>query len=282
MRRFFAFGCSFTKWRWAMWPEIINCEFQPEVYENHGVPGAGNQFIAHQVAIADQKHKFNKDDLVMICWTHVFRKDWYIPNGHHCGDNYGIPGEFHGWECGGNIFTADHKLNAEVPDCHKIPSDYLARDSLLIYNTMRNLNDAGVPNYQMQISEIFNRSGDNSQSVFHKAEADTPQITPLTDYCNQYIKTPYENHISTDQTWLFYLPEDREHGALDYHPMPTDHVRYLEEACDIPISTKTKDISRSCEEQVFEYIKSQRQKLNLQPHEYMENFSEDMPFKSLC
>lgn len=265
-----------------MWPEIINYEFQPEVYENYAVPGAGNQFIAHQVALADQKYKFNKDDLVMICWTHIFRKDWYIPNGHHCGDNYEIPGEFQGWECHGNLFTADHKLNAEVPDSLKIPSDFLARDVLLIYNTISKLNDHGIPNHQMQIADILHRKDDSSNGVFLAAEYDTPQITPLADYCNQYLKTPYDNVISTDVTWLFYLPEDREHGALDYHPMPTDHIRYLEEVCDIAISKNTKDIAKKCEEQVFEYIKSQRHKLNLQPHEYMENFSEDMPFNKLC
>ena len=74
-KRFFAFGCSFTNYQWLTWADIIGNDI--DYYENWGWPGAGNHFIFNSVIEADAKHKFTKDDLVIIFWSTKEREDRY-------------------------------------------------------------------------------------------------------------------------------------------------------------------------------------------------------------
>lgn len=73
-KRIFTFGCSFTNYQWAMWPEIVALQLDVNLY-NFGRSGAGNMYIAHVVAQADAYYNFNEDDLVMICWSNWLRYD---------------------------------------------------------------------------------------------------------------------------------------------------------------------------------------------------------------
>lgn len=74
-KRFFAFGCSFTNYYWPTWADIIGHDIP--VYENWAERGAGNHFIFNSVIEADARHKFNKDDLVIIMWSTKEREDRY-------------------------------------------------------------------------------------------------------------------------------------------------------------------------------------------------------------
>ncbi len=85
--RVFAFGCSFTNYRWATWADIIAEEINPKPVYNYGMGGGGNLYIAHSVSEADVLYKFNERDLIMIMWTNVqredrFYEDKWIPAGN--------------------------------------------------------------------------------------------------------------------------------------------------------------------------------------------------------
>jgi hypothetical protein len=77
-KRFFAFGCSFTNYKWLTWADIVGNDI--EVYENWAVQGAGNHFIFNSVIEADARHNFNKDDLIIIFWSTKEREDRYHNN----------------------------------------------------------------------------------------------------------------------------------------------------------------------------------------------------------
>jgi hypothetical protein len=74
-KRFFAFGCSFTNYFWPSWADIIGQDIP--VYENWAERGAGNYFIFNSVIEAHSRHKFNKDDLVIVMWSTKEREDRY-------------------------------------------------------------------------------------------------------------------------------------------------------------------------------------------------------------
>jgi len=76
--RFFAFGCSFTSYKWLTWADIIGKDI--EVYENWGEQGGGNHFIFNSVVEADARHNFTKNDLVIIFWSTKEREDRYLNN----------------------------------------------------------------------------------------------------------------------------------------------------------------------------------------------------------
>jgi hypothetical protein len=72
-KRFFAFGCSFTKYYWPTWADIIGSNFQQ--YYNYGHQGVSNKFIFATVIQAIHEHNINNNDVVMICWTGSERLD---------------------------------------------------------------------------------------------------------------------------------------------------------------------------------------------------------------
>lgn len=75
-KRFFAFGCSFTNYKWPTWADIIGKDV--EVYVNWATQGAGNYFIFNSVMEADARYNFTKDDLVIIFWSIKEREDRYL------------------------------------------------------------------------------------------------------------------------------------------------------------------------------------------------------------
>ena len=78
--RFFAFGDSFTNYYWPTWADILGREARE--YYNYGNVGIGNNLIFHRFIETLIKHKFNKDDLIIIYWTTHWREDRYIDRWH--------------------------------------------------------------------------------------------------------------------------------------------------------------------------------------------------------
>ena len=74
-KRFFAFGCSYTNYLWPTWADIIGQDIP--VYQNWAKSGAGNHFIFNSVMEAHARHRFNKDDLVVVMWSNKEREDRY-------------------------------------------------------------------------------------------------------------------------------------------------------------------------------------------------------------
>lgn len=93
-KRFFAFGCSFTNYKWPTWADIIGQEFGEENSFNYGRCGAGNYLIAQSVMDAYILNNINSDDLVMIMFTNFQREDRYIKSKG-------------GWIHPGNIYSQD-------------------------------------------------------------------------------------------------------------------------------------------------------------------------------
>jgi hypothetical protein len=91
MKRLFAFGCSFTKYSWPTWADILGHEF--DSYQNWGQVGAGNQFIMNSLIECQLKNNIGEDDTVAIMWSSFGREDRYVD---------------HQWVTPGNIFQATH------------------------------------------------------------------------------------------------------------------------------------------------------------------------------
>lgn len=79
--RFFSFGCSFTRYRWPTWADIIGREFQE--FENWGDAGAGNHFIFYSLLEAIARKNINQDDTVGIMWTATHREDRFLRGKWH-------------------------------------------------------------------------------------------------------------------------------------------------------------------------------------------------------
>lgn len=73
--RLFTFGCSFTRYVYPTWADIVGKSWL--YHENWGNPGSGNQYIFNSVVECLQKTQFTKQDCIMIMWTGVARTDIY-------------------------------------------------------------------------------------------------------------------------------------------------------------------------------------------------------------
>lgn len=89
-KRIFISGCSFTNYEWPTWASILIQEAPQATKYNFGQSGGGNLFIAERIIAANQRFRFNKDDLVLLMWSTFAREDRYITNH---------------WETPGNIYT---------------------------------------------------------------------------------------------------------------------------------------------------------------------------------
>jgi hypothetical protein len=75
-KRMFVFGCSYTRYHWPTWADIIGQDVP--YYENWGKPGAGNHFIFNSIMECDAKNKFTADDIILVMWSGPDREDRYI------------------------------------------------------------------------------------------------------------------------------------------------------------------------------------------------------------
>jgi|TARA_B110000977_G_scaffold200755_1_gene292447 hypothetical protein len=98
MPRLFTFGCSFTKYTWPTWADLLGLEF--DEFENWGVSGGGNVCTANRVIECIIKNNVNADDIVVVQWSTHLRHDYhtfeYLKDG---------PDKEAGWKTKGSIFN---------------------------------------------------------------------------------------------------------------------------------------------------------------------------------
>jgi hypothetical protein len=140
MSRLFTFGCSFTRYHWPTWADILGKNFN--TYQNWGQSGGGNQYISHSVVECDLKNNLTKDDTVIIMWTNVAREDRYL-NG--------------AWLNYGNIYNSQSK-NTYVKDLVKYADirGYYIRDLALMHLTQRLLENTGCRYIFLSMVDIAN------------------------------------------------------------------------------------------------------------------------------
>ena len=88
--RIFTFGCSFTRYLWPTWADIINYDLDNQSH-NWGICGIGNIAILHKMLECDLKHTFDSNDIILVNWSSWHREDRLV--------NPGL------WQEGGNVFN---------------------------------------------------------------------------------------------------------------------------------------------------------------------------------
>ena len=60
-KRFFSFGCSFTRWCWPTWNDYIGLNF--DEYHSCGMAGSDNKHILYTLLEVDKEYKLTKDEV---------------------------------------------------------------------------------------------------------------------------------------------------------------------------------------------------------------------------
>jgi hypothetical protein len=196
MKRLFAFGCSFTNYRWSTWADCLAPEF--DYFENWGQAGGGNHYIFNSVMEADQWHQFGASDTVIVCWTDFNRDDRYIGGR---------------WHTLGNIFNCPIYEPKYLRDHHD-ERGYLIRDLAYIKAVKTLLeNRPGLSWRFLSMVELMARPAPNDNESLHR-DAMRLYSDVLDSILPGYDKTVFLNN------W----PKP---GA-DPHPSPAEHLAYLD------------------------------------------------------
>jgi hypothetical protein len=64
MKRLFVVGCSFTKYHWPTWADMLGKEY--DHFENWGNSGLGNRAIAERLTELVVTNEITQDDTIVV------------------------------------------------------------------------------------------------------------------------------------------------------------------------------------------------------------------------
>lgn len=76
-KRLFTFGCSFSRYDWPTWADLLAQDSSFDKTYNWAAPGLGNRAIAERIAECHSKYNFTKDDTVIVQWSSHLRHDYH-------------------------------------------------------------------------------------------------------------------------------------------------------------------------------------------------------------
>jgi hypothetical protein len=209
-KRFFAFGCSFTKYYWPTWYNIIAQEIS-ESY-NYGKNGAGNFFIFQSLMEAVIKHKINKDDLVMIMFSNVTREDRFVKN--------------RGWITPGNLYFQT-EYDQKFLEKYLCDHGYLMRDLNLLQGCKLALDSIGCDYKLMSMVPFDSKKSDGGKmsEVNYLLEFYQPVLQSLNPSVMDVV---FDGDWNTRQPRPSYHVPWQKELYFDNHPTPTEHLEYLQ------------------------------------------------------
>lgn len=229
-KRIFAFGCSFTRYAWPTWADLISSESDPDAeYHNYGRNGMGNIGISVKISEANNFYKFNEDDLIMIMWSTFCREDRWVD-----GD----------WLSQGNVYNSyPNDFLKKYAD----PMGYLIRDHGII-------SMANTYVKSLKCDSIILRSTPFSITEFEEeTEHKLKQLMLYKMHQTEYDKLPktlYEffgNHWHSGELVKYFenwSSNKQEHFMRDdNHPRTTVYANYLE-SIGIKLSEKTHQLAK--------------------------------------
>lgn len=226
-KRLFTFGCSFTRYLWPTWADIL-AEDIP-YYENWGRRGAGNHYIFNAIMEAHNRHTFTKDDLIVVMWSLQDRedryasKDWIVSPGAMLEETYGKE-----W-----VKKFSDRRGSIVRDLAIIQSIQLFLDTLdsdwinMSLNTFANGDEEKVKKYSpIYLTEIY--EWNTVVLGLHKGEVSNllQNLDVIECYKNVFLKLmpPVYNTIMDSKEYnLKTRPNDG-----DGHPTPLEILNYLD------------------------------------------------------
>ena len=197
MSRLFAFGCSFTNYRWSTWADCLAPEF--DSFENWGQAGGGNHYIFNSVMEADQRHHFGTGDTVIVCWTSSTRDDRYVDGR---------------WHTLGNMFACPI-YNTEYLKTHVDERGYLIRDLAFMKAVKTLLQARSEVDWKfLSMVEIMSRPWPDDNTSQHR------DVMRLYSDVLDSVLPGYDKTVFRDSGW-----PDRNG---DPHPSPAEHLAYLD------------------------------------------------------
>ena len=272
MKRFFAFGCSYTNYAWPTWANLLSVNY--DEFYNWGLAGIGNRAIAERIAEANVKHRFTKDDLVIVQWSSHLRNDWW--------HKYSSSDRPYQWKTAGSIFNY---INEKIYDDKWIQQFFY--EPAYFMHTLNHislaqalLKSTGCEWYMSSMGDIRNLGTDlrNHADYGELGHIPTPgdvgvdmlawkKIPELAIYDEAIWQAhadhwlmPMETHAQQHVLLTYKYLDDTAHGTKqymdDFHPTPKQHQLWIQSqlADKLQLSLDTLNFADSVAERVDQHF----------------------------
>lgn len=212
-KRFFAFGCSFTNYRWPTWADLISQAIPNATYYNLGKSGAGQEYICATVMEAIKEYDINSEtDLVVIMWSTFFRED-------RLHFNQGYPD----WCTPGNLYT---QAEVELNKFHNPVG--LCINSLVLIEMMtcvlKNSNFDSIAMWSLKLEDQLSMLGKEDPV----AQKRLNKISKSYEYLDNFILPDiYGSYNKKEWPTRFTYTDFEGNLCQDYHPSTSDYYGYL-------------------------------------------------------
>ena len=246
--RIFAFGCSLSQYFYPTWADVAIYEYKQKGYhgENWSRSGAGNQYIFTRLWEANTVHKFNKDDIILLQWSSMFREDRY-----HMGHGWWTPGNFSNATVDGDPMILNnfyYKNKWQWADLIHATM----RDCALMASTHKALAKVGCTVLTTCFRDPFEPWMDQT-TTFKNEKLEIEDVRAVLEMYKEDIKTtcpPILDYLEfgTTQEWQATRPKsvpslrnEHEHMLLhELHPLTHEAANFVENnICKLSDKTKT-------------------------------------------
>lgn len=237
--RLFTFGCSITQFFYPTWADLLIAHYgdRAEIAENWGKSGAGNQYIFTRIWEADSIYNFNKDDIVVVQWSAMYRDDRWIQGN--------------AWHCAGNLYHGQLKDSPMELNNYKYSSQWqwadpvhcVMRDCAMIASIRTLLETRGCKTVYFSFGDFYNQKSAEDSALDYTKPLDDTSVNAILNQYKEYIATdampimPWNG--LTDEHFEAYArsrpvsvpnPGDTvEEIRPELHPLPFEYAKYLEE-----------------------------------------------------
>jgi hypothetical protein len=206
VKRLFTFGCSFTRYYWPTWADILGQEY--DEFENWGNGGIGNRAILERLTECVVNNKITADDTIIIQWSDLHRFDIHKPRPE-------LP---EGWAQGGNMLTA--------PDFEKSWISSIWSEQSFVMHTLNFIKLSITLLESLPCTWYMTSMHDISMDLNRWPSA-FKNYQPLLKHKN--FLSPMDSFFSQYDFPRKQLIDIDEKPQLDEHPVPIAHYAWLAE-----------------------------------------------------
>jgi len=218
MSKLFTFGCSFTKYQWPTWADLLAENYTTHI--QHGSPGVGNFHIYFRVMQEVSMGNICPEDTVVIMWTSILRYDLFIHDPAGSGK----------WKSQGNILNGDY--NQECIDKFFDPVGFYKRDVSLIHGIKLILDSIGCKYEFLSAMPLQDPILDLGFIITNVEKSSDVKSWPSTDYdVSEWfseslgIIKPSVYEIIYNKNWYSRI---NEHYGFHTHEYDYNKVRGVE------------------------------------------------------
>jgi hypothetical protein len=223
--RFFAFGCSFTCYKWPTWADYLYAGGIAEAYENWALPGGSNDFVFHSLIECSSLRGITAEDYVAIMWSQPWRIADYTNE--------------QGWDMPGNAYLYQPKERVK----------YLHEDQIALENQTY---------FRASINMLQAIGCDFTFTSMERIDLQFEDVYATQDYFKPSM-AEFLGYTGPNETdWRETLPGDR-------HPSPREHASFaktLDTSLNHSLIDKLCDASESY---IFESDSPHRQEIAVFP-----------------